>query len=595
MTTAADVIAALNQRRLLKRGQHDAPGEFPPAWSHWLDAAPLRKHQIERARAPEWVAQLSQRLRYAGAGASARGEPFFRMRQQARPHDPREGRALRIGVGVVDIAMHMLLAGLLLWLMYLRFLADAQRQEEEAQGEVIQVEFIGIGHREAGGGALANAGAASATAAAASRKAVPAPTSTAADAPSEAAVPVLDQQQLPPPPRMAASSETPAPVVVAPPPELTAAQPLQVTEVPPSQPVAQFRLPPPRERRVDAPEVRLRDVPLQQQVEQVATLKANPVRALQPVQRQAQLHTPELRQQVETLETFHPDATLLARERTAPAAMAASASVRSPQLRGDVRELPLKAGGGTPSPASSGHGTAAQGQSATPGTGVASRADGGGQVAAGSGQGAKAAVQGGRGVGPVGQGAGPGLKPAPGGWPGAAKSDDWGASSRNVAGTGNGNGQSPGGTSGLFNSDGSARLPDAWSKGTNVDLDRAGTWLKRPGLEYRGTRFEQYWIPQGTLLQEWVRRGIKELSIPIPGTKLKLKCVVSLVAVGGGCIPVNPDVNEQSSTGRKAPDIPFKPHLQEDNGSIRPAEAPAAPAAAPSDSAETVEPPVPGG
>jgi hypothetical protein len=38
-------------------------------------------------------------------------------------------------------------------------------------------------------------------------------------------------------------------------------------------------------------------------------------------------------------------------------------------------------------------------------------------------------------------------------------------------------------------------------------------------------------------------------------------------------MPENPDANEQNSTGRKAPEIPFKPQLQEDNGSVRPAPA----------------------
>ncbi|MFN3311771.1 MAG: hypothetical protein ACK40R_08735, partial [Thermomonas sp.] len=153
------------------------------------------------------------------------------------------------------------------------------------------------------------------------------------------------------------------------------------------------------------------------------------------------------------------------------------------------------------------------------------------------------------------------------------------ASNRNVAGTGTGNGGRSGdGKSGVFNPDGSVRLPDEWSKNNRLDLDRAGTWLKRPGLEYRGTRFDKYWIPDGNLLQEWVRRGIKELSIPIPGTGLQLKCVVSLLQFGGGCLPMDPDANEQPSSGRPAPDIPFKPELQEDNGSVRPpAPAPAAP------------------
>jgi hypothetical protein len=177
-------------------------------------------------------------------------------------------------------------------------------------------------------------------------------------------------------------------------------------------------------------------------------------------------------------------------------------------------------------------------------------------------------------VAAAGSGAGPVLKPAPGGWPGAAKSDDWGASTRNVAGTGSGRGKDGKGDGkgpGLFNADGSVRLPDEWSQQTGLDIDRAGTWLKRPGLEYRGTRFDRYWIPQGTLLEEWVRRGVKQIAIPIPGTRLRLECVVSLLQLGGGCFPVNPDANAQPATARPPPDIPFKPELQEDNGSVRPA------------------------
>ena len=45
-----------------------------------------------------------------------------------------------------------------------------------------------------------------------------------------------------------------------------------------------------------------------------------------------------------------------------------------------------------------------------------------------------------------------------------------------------------------------------------------------------------------------------------------------LAVRGGGCFPVNPDVNEQPATARPPPDIPFKPELQEDNGSVRPQE-----------------------
>ena len=37
MTTANEVIAALNQRRLLKTGRDDPPTATPPGWQHWFD------------------------------------------------------------------------------------------------------------------------------------------------------------------------------------------------------------------------------------------------------------------------------------------------------------------------------------------------------------------------------------------------------------------------------------------------------------------------------------------------------------------------------------------------------------------------------
>jgi len=102
-----------------------------------------------------------------------------------------------------------------------------------------------------------------------------------------------------------------------------------------------------------------------------------------------------------------------------------------------------------------------------------------------------------------------------------------------------------------------------------ADLDRAGQWLKRPGYEYTPTSFDKYWRPRETLLQEWVRKGIKSITIPIPGTKKRINCAISLLQLGGACGLSDPDSNEQPAEGRPPPDIPFKPWLQEDNGSIR--------------------------
>lgn len=566
MTTAQDLIAALEQRRLLKRGRVDVPGELPAGWQHWFDAQPQADVGAARAQVEAWLQPLAQRLSYAAQGKATRlGLPFFHLQRLARPQDPRDERALRIGVGAADIALHLLLAATLLWLMYLH-LAELSRQDDDA-GPVVQVHFIGRGNAVAGGAALAEQGAQAAPSAAS-------PSARPAHAPAEArtapeqvaaapAPPALDQIAQPQPQPIDASRPVPQLEQAPTPPE--ARQVLQVSEVPQPQPEG-FKLPPPRERAVALPQAALREVPSRPQVESIPMLGAPVPRALQPAQRQAQLRAPELREQVREIEVFRPDPRLQARERAAPTAQA-TAQLRVPQSAGQVRELPLKADAGTAAAAAPERGVAAADGSAK------AASAGSGQAQAGAGQGARSAPTGGRGVAAAGAGAGPGLKPAPGGWPGAAKSDDWGASKRNVAGTGNGAGREGDGKAGLFDADGSARLPDEWSKQDGLDLDRAGTWLKRPGLEYRGTRFDKYWIPQGNLLQEWVRRGIKELSIPIPGTGLKLKCVMSLLQFGGGCLPVDPDVNEQSSTGRAAPAVPFKPELQEDNGSVRPAAA----------------------
>jgi hypothetical protein len=178
-------------------------------------------------------------------------------------------------------------------------------------------------------------------------------------------------------------------------------------------------------------------------------------------------------------------------------------------------------------------------------------------------------------------GRGPDSATKPGAWPTPHLGDDWGASTRNRPG---GN---PGAKPGLFNADGTPRLPagssaaagggfppggDHW---TRDQIDRAGTWLKRPPNDYTPTRFDQNWLPSSTLLEEWVRRGVRQVAIPIPGTSKKISCVISLLQLGGGCAVTDPNLNDQEATARPPPDIPFKPELQEDQGALRkPGESP---------------------
>ncbi len=70
--------------------------------------------------------------------------------------------------------------------------------------------------------------------------------------------------------------------------------------------------------------------------------------------------------------------------------------------------------------------------------------------------------------------------------------------------------------------------------------------------------FDRYWIPGGSLLQDWVRAGISEMEIPIPGTSKRIKCVVSVLQAGGACGLFDPNKNEQPATARPPPDIPVK-------------------------------------
>ena len=570
MTSAADIITALNQRRTRFSNRPETPGQMPSGWQRWFDAMPAVDAHAPGALAPALVDVFAQRPLRAiprAPKALTRLQSFGRLLQQEWTPNARDERGLRIGVGAVDILLHLVLVGMLLWLMYLRFMALMQAPPEEEQA--VQVEFIGRGNIAEGGGAIANAGAESAPAspAPATRASTPAPATGRPDAP-------IETLSVPSPPQVAANSEAPqrvrelAPLAVA-----EAAQPLAVTEVREPEPQA-FQLPPPKPRDTPQPQLQVREVQARQQVEEIAVLRTQPQRSLQPREIQAEVKVQELRDQPQELDIPAPQRMATVQARSAPSQATNNAQVRVPELRGEVRDIPMPPGG-APTPSSqAGSGTAAQANANKPGAGgERGSAPAAGQAPAGTGAGAKPAEQGGRGVTTTGSGAGPANKPAPGGWPGPAKSDDWGASKRNVAGTGNGSGKNGDGDGkpGLFNEDGRPRLSDEWTQVSGIDVDRSGTWLKRPGLEYRGTRFDQYWIPQGTLLEEWVRRGIKKVSIPIPGSKRRLQCVVSLLQFGGGCFPVNPDANEQPARARAAPDIPFKPELQEDNGSAKPA------------------------
>jgi len=114
------------------------------------------------------------------------------------------------------------------------------------------------------------------------------------------------------------------------------------------------------------------------------------------------------------------------------------------------------------------------------------------------------------------------------------------------------------------------RLPPGTIVENHDNIDRMGTWLKRPPTGYQSSHFEQLWLPPENLLEDWVRRSIKTIMIPIPGTGKSLQCTIAFLMLGGGCGITDANLQDIEATARKPPDIPFKPELHEDQEALAP-------------------------
>lgn len=555
MFTSADLIEALRQRRRLKSIRPDTPGQLPPGWQQWLEAMPARVGAVIGALPQAFVDIFLQRplsVPPRRVDQLNRWQAFATLwRQQWRP-PVREERGQRWFAIFFSALLHFLFVVMLLWLAYIRIIA----MPPQAQGDsVVQVEFIGEGTPdEEGGGAPAGEKPQPEQAPAAAAPAAAPPQPQPATAPEVVAA---EPQPEPTPPAPAEQPE-PQPPTPTPP----ASQPLQVTEV--QVPDTEFVLPPPtprvprlQQREITVPELRQRPELTEVEAPQpVVTPTEQPTREIvKPRPPQAAPEEPEV-------------AVRLPQARAREVRTTAAPEIRVPTANAELREIPMPSTGTAAASAASASTAATPASSATSAPN-ATAPEAGGTPAASSGTQPSATASG--------TGSAPSTKP--GAWPTPAKADDWGASTRNRPGgaPGGKNGEKPG----LFDADGTPRLADAPGSaspgqppGTVTqeikDLDRAGTWLKRPPYDYRPTMFDRFWVPRETLLQEWVRKGIKKLSIPIPGTSKRLECVVSILQVGGGCGISDSDMNEQPARARPPPDIPFKPHLQEDNGSVKP-------------------------
>ncbi len=599
MFTAADLIEALSARfrRRFPLLAERAFGEFPPTWRAWFLAIAERPGAVTGVPAGDFTSILSARAVRPPPRASTelgRWQSYRHLLRQQWGPAPADQRRTRRAAAGFSALLHLCFALLLLWVGFVR-VGDAPPEAQQA-GEAVQVEFIGEGTPVDEGGAAAPGQ-------------TDAPASAGAGQPAAAGGGQQAASAPPPPPFVAAAPpDADTPPQPSPPAEAASAQPLTVTES--ATPDPEFALPQTAVREIALPTLRPQTPTLATQVVEVETLApslATPtLRA--PTPRQVSPTVPTLRSQVVEIETFQP--TVPVQTLQAPAPRTSSPSVpalrtqvteidihspiattpsagiaqtpsrtpqlRAPELRAAPGEIALKPGspGAAASSASSTASPRAPGNQAGNGTAPASSsAPGGRPQAQGSGRTA--------GTAPSGSGVRP--SPRPGAATSTVRDDDWGASNRNVPGNasaGNGN------TAGLFNSDGSVRLPGGSGDvggglppGTIIEdfekIDRMGTWLKRPPLDYTPTRFDRFWIPNKTLLEEWVSRGIKKVAIPIPGTTKRIECTVSLLGAGGSCRVYDPNLQDQEAIARPPPDVPYKPELREDKDG--PATPPAAP------------------
>ncbi|WP_394694927.1 hypothetical protein [Pseudoxanthomonas japonensis] len=521
MTNATDVIAHLLPRKAAPIVERQTG--LPFGWGLWLRALPERLGRITNEKVDAILGVLASH-----APTARRATPFLPGRMLALRSlfypgwgpPPREERWMRWAAAVSSGMLHLVFFLFLLWVALVQI---PPPPDEAGDSSRVRLEMIGEGSPdETGGATQAGETAAEQTASAApaaSPSATPAPPQPqpgeSSPPPTEVAAPTVAMDVPPLPPR-----DVPVPEI--------ADQPLQVTEV--AEPTRAFVLPSvtPRQPEITQPAQREVGVPNRE----IPT----PVTA--PVVRR---DTPVRAIDVPAMATR--DAEVREREMATPAPQIRTVPVPSREVspravatqERNVRQAEVREPSPRPSPAPAPAVTtpSTTGSSSTPST-ASTRAP---STATAAPRGTTA---------PTSSNAGPAPATKPGGWSTPARTDDWGNSRRNVAGDSAADGRDQ---AGLYNADGSLRVPgdageataqrgapgggnDQW---TRERLDEAGTWLQRPPYDYEPTSFDKYWVPSESLLAEWVRRNVREVDIPIPGTNMKLKCSISVLQLGGGC------------------------------------------------------------
>lgn len=574
---ADDILDWLLARQPDKRILEKTTG-LPYGWGLWLRAlSPLPRP----FRASEVLAELARREPMPAGGRLPELSFVQAMRRllwQGWDPAPRDQRWMRWTSALISALLHLMFALLLLWVALIRPPSEPEQGGESGR---VQVEFVGRGTPQqeqwaspaAAEPATADAAIAAAMANAQAMAQAEADARTAsAPQPTAAPAPPSEPQPAPPAPT------TPA-----------VEQPVQATEV--AQATTDFVVPP---TSVPRTEVRVmtrepQDIAVRERT--VVTVEAPTPRTTVSAPRTAepQLRTPELTVQERQVTVVEAPTTTVAiagprveatvpqrevqvREReirpvTAPAVNVATLPTREVAVPGRspevaVRERAVPNAAPRPAPPSP---AAASSTATAPAAANASTAA--------STSTAPAATR---------APASPSKAP-PGSWTTPNRSDDWGAANHPQDADLNGRAVSAtqGNGSSLFKADGSVRVPgqeghgnsergapggekDGWSK---ERIAQSGTWLKRPPYDYTPTSFDKYWAPNESLLAEWVRKGIKAVEIPIPGTSSSISCVISVLQFGGGCGLSDPNMQDQPAIARPPPDIPFKKELQEDNGS----------------------------
>ncbi|MET0289952.1 MAG: hypothetical protein ABW178_10035 [Pseudoxanthomonas sp.] len=573
MTRASEVIGHLLPRRaapLLER----VTG-LPHGWGLWLRGQATRRGAITHARPMAVTAWALSRPFVASTAERTRLTRWQALRSLFHQHwdpPPREERWIRWCAGAFSLLLHVGFALLLIVLALVSYLPPISKTELSRT----QVSFIGDGTpRDEQGGAPAPDGAPSTDSTDGAAEAAPSaprpqpepgtvatePAEVASDAqaPVEASVPELP----------------PAPVEPAPPapqPPVESQQNVQVSEAD-QQPQQAFVLPPMTAPQLPQIQTRAPEITVPQRevtvVERPAitapampqkTLEAPSLRPRELNVREREIPSPSepLPEERSTRAVVQREVQI--RQQQVPTPSVAQREVRMPEIAppplptpeppapapATSPAQPLARAAPTPQTTDTARPNAQQAASAAPASTV---------PAAGTSAPAPDHAN------PAPPGATP--APTPGGWASTQKADDWGVADRPTSGAR--------GSDALFNADGSAKLagegdgkaqdkgPPGSRQAQAIDANKAGEWLDRPpAITYEQSKFERYWVPNESLLEEWVRRNIREMEIPIPGTSKRIKCVVSVLQLGGGCGVYDPNLNEQPPQARPPPQIPVK-------------------------------------